>query len=49
MGNPMKCNRCGDAGQCEKYGNVHLCEPCLILIVEEWHIRQQDFGELVQS
>jgi predicted RNA-binding Zn-ribbon protein involved in translation (DUF1610 family) len=49
MEESMKCSRCGDSTQCLKYGTVYLCEACLILIIREWHVRQQEFGALTEA
>ena len=44
----MKCERCGrptsDIG-----GEIPLCDSCLALIIREWKIRHDEYGELTQS
>ena len=42
----MKCERCGRTGA-DISGEVVLCDECLALIVREWKIRREEFGELI--
>jgi hypothetical protein len=42
----MKCERCGKLGA-DVQGEAVLCEQCLSLIVQEWKIRHEEFGELL--
>lgn len=45
----MKCERCGSDSGVEHLGKVILCETCLVLVLIEWRIRKQEFGELQQA
>lgn len=42
-----RCERCGKAG-CDVVGEAVLCEVCLGLVVREWKIAFQTFGELAR-
>jgi hypothetical protein len=44
--NLVRCDRCQDAKDCERFDTVTLCDDCLILILREWRIRRREFGEL---
>jgi hypothetical protein len=41
----MKCERCGKPGA-DLLGECVLCEQCLALIIREWRIKHEEFGEL---
>ena len=44
----MKCERCGKPGA-DVCGEACLCETCVSLIIREWRIRHDEFGELQAS
>ena len=44
----MKCERCGKAGA-DVLGEAVLCDGCLCLIVREWKVKFEEFGELAEA
>jgi hypothetical protein len=44
----MKCERCGCLGA-DILGEAVLCEECLVLIVREWRVKREEFGQLTQA
>jgi hypothetical protein len=47
----MKCSRCGREENCTVLTvyKIVLCEACLELVVLEWRVKFDEFGELIQS
>lgn len=41
----QKCERCGRPG-CDVEGEAVLCSECIALVIREWRIRFEEFGEL---
>ena len=41
----LKCERCGRPGS-DVLGEACLCEECLAVVVREWKIRFEEFGQL---
>jgi hypothetical protein len=41
----MRCERCGKPGH-DVEGEVCLSDTCLALIVREWKVRHDEFGQL---
>jgi hypothetical protein len=44
----MKCERCGKPAT-DNDSEIPLCDSCLTLIVREWKIRHDEYGELAKS
>ena len=46
-----KCQRCDELANCQTFTVrvVPLCEGCLALVVLEWSIRREEFGEFTHG
>ena len=41
-----RCSRCDQMKPCSRWDAVQLCAACVLLIIREWSIRHEEFGEL---
>jgi len=39
----MKCERCGTQENVGTFDTLTLCERCLLMILREWRIREDEF------
>jgi DNA-directed RNA polymerase subunit RPC12/RpoP len=45
----LKCERCGSTSAADIEGEAILCQLCLSLVLREWRIRFQEFGQLTEG
>lgn len=43
----LRCERCGKPGS-DIQGEAILCDTCISLVIREWKIKHEEFGELAR-
>lgn len=44
-----RCFRCGETRTCREFDGAHVCDACVSLIIREFLVKREEFGELIRS